>query len=199
MVRKKEQIWRFILDAALSNGKILQFEQQAIAAKLGISTSTVFHALKVPRQSGAIAVHGRGFVLRDIEKLLTLWASGRNIARDNVYQTHVDMPVQQIDSGLPGSVIFSAYSAYTFRYHETPADYDKVVCYAVDAQIIESVKQRFPMTKGSPNLIILEGDALLPSFGSHLPVSQLYVDLWNLSDWFAADYLKALRVQLHII
>jgi hypothetical protein len=193
MLSKKEQIWRYILEAAVSKERVLHFEQKEIAAKMNISTSTVFNALKVPRQSGAVAVRGRGFEVRDIEKLLIIWATERKLKKDVVYETHVDDTIQHIESGLPGSITFGAYAAYKFRFHDTPADYDKVYVYAHDDTAVQEIKKRFPPKKGSVNLIVLEADGQLGSFGRDLPLSQLFVDLWNLPDWFAKDYLNALR------
>jgi len=198
MLSKKEQIWRYILEAALSKERILNFEQKVIAERLKISTSTVFNALKVPRQSGAVAVRGRGFELRDIEKLLTIWATVRNVKKDIIYETRVDDTIQHVESGLPGSVIFGAYSAYKFRFKDSPADYDKVIAYAKDTMAVREVQKRFPSKKGNANLVILEADEHLYSFGGLVPLSQLFADLWNLSDWFAKDYLDALRRRLNM-
>jgi len=36
-------------------------------------------------------------------------------------------------------------------------------------------------------------DKYLKRYGALAPLAQIYVDVWNLSDWFAHDYLAALK------
>lgn len=184
-----------MLEKALSKKRELRFEQKDIANDLSISTSTVFNALKVPRQSGAVEVRGRGFEVRDIEKLLIIWATARKLKKDMLYETHNDDSIQRVESEMPSSIIFGAYSAYKFRFQDTPADYDKVIVYATRGDMKE-IEKRNPAKKGITNLIVLEADLRLKDFGSHMPVSQLFADLWNCSDWFARDYLNELRKRL---
>jgi len=40
---------------------------------------------------------------------------------------------------------------------------------------------------------VLAGDESLRKFGAVTPDIQTFVDLWNLSDWYAKDFLKALK------
>jgi len=50
---KKEIIWREILFQAIENKKT-DFTQKELSQKYGFSLSTVFNALKIPSQAGAI-------------------------------------------------------------------------------------------------------------------------------------------------
>jgi hypothetical protein len=50
---KKEIIWREILFQAIENKKF-EFTQKELAQKYRFSLSTVFNALKVPREAGAV-------------------------------------------------------------------------------------------------------------------------------------------------
>ncbi|MBI4066109.1 hypothetical protein HY411_00170, partial [Candidatus Gottesmanbacteria bacterium] len=77
------------------------------------------------------------------------------------------------------------------RYGEPPADYDKVYCYTSDPRL---VAKRFAgeTTKGSPNLFLLKPDTFLSSYPT-LPLAQLFVDLWNLSDWYAKDFVRVVK------
>ena len=70
-MNKKEIIWRKILHQVFEN-KELDFTQKEIAGKFGFSLSTVFHALKSPRQTGAVRITNRGFEVQDMEKFLYL-------------------------------------------------------------------------------------------------------------------------------
>lgn len=73
-----------ILHEVIENKKF-ELTQKELAEKFGFSLSTVFNALKVPRQSGAIEATGRNFIVRDTEKFLYLWATERNIERDTQF------------------------------------------------------------------------------------------------------------------
>ncbi|MBI2637984.1 winged helix-turn-helix domain-containing protein [Candidatus Peregrinibacteria bacterium] len=192
---KKETIWRFVLHEALTK-RTLTFTQKKIAERFAYSTSTVFNALKIPRKLGAVEVTGRFFRLRDAEKLLLLWATQRNLERDIIYKTHVDLPVKKIESGMPADAIFGAFSAYRFAHGDAPADYSVVYVYA---QNTDKIAQRFPLQKAkkaTPNLYVLKSDAHLASFGKTTPDVQTFVDLWNMSEWYAKDFLEALKLKI---
>lgn len=186
---KKEIIWREILFQAIEKKK-KQFTQKDLAAKFGFSLSTVFHALKIPRSTGAIDVRGRFFSVIDIEKFLAIWATFRKLEKEIVYKTHVDLPSIKIEGEMPNSVIYTAYSAYRLKFKEAPADYDKVYVYVKD---LSQIKKRFPKKKGYENLIVFKPDKFLRKYGSIPPLAQIYVDLWNLKEWYAHDFLNELK------
>lgn len=191
---KKEILWREILYQAIENRKT-EFTQKEMAQKFGFSLSTIFNALKVPRQTGAIEVTGRNFKVRDTEKFLYLWATQRNIDKEIIYQTNVQASPTKIEGVLPPEVIFAGYSAYVKKYNEAPADYDKVYVYAKEESLAE-IKKRFPEKKGRPNLIVLKSDPHLEKFGEITPDLQTFVDLWNLKEWYAKDFLRSLKSKI---
>jgi len=192
---KKEIIWREILFSALKKDKI-NFTQKELAGKYGFSLSTVFNALKIPRSSGIIQTGGRGFNVLDSEKFLYLWATLRTMEKDILYKTRIERPVRQIEGEMPPGVIFGAFSAYVKKYKDAPADYDKVYIYAQKSQLAE-IKRRFPAQKGRENLIVLLADPRLKAFSAGItPDCQTFVDLWNISEWFAKDFLDALKQKL---
>lgn len=202
---KKEIIWREILYQAIEKKKIkftpldrkhlTGFTQKDLAKKFGFSLSTVFNALKIPRASGAIEVKGRGFLLRDKEKFLQIWATFRNLEKDIIYKTHSDFSVAKIEGLMPPKIIYGGFSAFLKKFKQTPADYDKVYIYANEKELKE-VKKRFPKKKGYENLIVLKKDSFLSSYGQITPVVQIYVDLWNLKEWYAKDFLNKLKEKL---
>lgn len=192
MLKKKESIWREVLFQSIEQ-KNNQFTQKALAKKFGYSLSTVFNALKVPRASGAIEVKGKFFLIRDQEKFLNIWSTFRNLSKDIIYQTRVDAPIVEIEGLVPPDVIFTAYSAYRLKFNEAPADYDKVYVYSAN---LEEIKKRFPPQVGSPNLIVLKPDAELTKLGNLAPLPQIYVDLWNSPEWYAKDFLNALKIKI---
>jgi len=193
-MNKKEITWREILFQAIENKKI-KFTQKELAQKYGFSLSTVFNALRTPRASGAIETTGRGFKVRDIEKFLYLWATFRNLNKDIIYQTNVSKTVQEIEGEMPPEIIFGAFSAFLKKHKEAPADYDKVYVY-LEKQNLDEIKNRFPPKKGYPNLIVLSADPWLKNFGKLTPDCQTFVDLWNLPEWYAKDFLNTLKEKI---
>ncbi len=191
---KKEIIWREILSQAIENKKV-EGTQKEIAQKYKFSLSTVFNALKAPRQSGIVKAGGRGFKIIDIEKLLYLWATLRNLNKEIIYQTNVSKPVQEIESELPPNVVFGAFTAFVKKYKDAPADYDKVYIYS-KKDGLDEIKNRFPYKKGYPNLVVLLEDPWLKEFGNITPDSQTFVDLWNIPEWYAKDFLEALKEKI---
>lgn len=191
-MNKKEIIWREILYQSLER-KVFKFTQINLAKKFGFSLSTVNNALKVPRQSGAIKVAGRFFEVIDKEKFLTIWATFRNLNKEIIYQTFVDLPISKITGLLPADVILTGYSAYQQKFKEAPADYDKVHLYSDNTAEVE---KRFPKQKGEPNLLIFKTDPFLKNYGGDLSLAQLYVDLWNLKEWQARDFLESLKKKI---
>jgi DNA-binding transcriptional MocR family regulator len=190
---KKEIIWREILFQAIENKKF-EFTQKELAQKYRFSLSTVFNALKVPREAGAVEGK-RGFRVLDIEKFLYIWATFRKIKKEIIYQTAVRKGVFEIEGEMPPSVIFGAYSAFLKKYKEAPADYDKVYVY-IEKNNLEEIKKRFPPQKGYINLIVLKADPWLKNFGQLTPDCQTFVDLWNLAEWYAKDFLNALKEKI---
>jgi hypothetical protein len=173
--------------------KQFQFTQLALSKKFGFSLSTVNNALKPPVQIGAIEKRERSFRIVDAHKLLTFWATARNLSRDILYSTRAEMPVQKIEGNMPAGAFFTAYSGYRFLFSESPADYGEVyVC--ADEKTLEEIKRRFPEKKGPPNIFILKKDAFMP--GKIAPKAQIYADLWNLKEWYARDFLNALERRL---
>lgn len=188
---KKEIIWREILFQATENKK-LEFTQKELAEKFGISTSTVFNALKIPRQSGAIKVGGRKFTVVDLEKFLYIWATRRNLDKETIYRTSAGKNPQEIEGMMPDGAIFSGCGAYAQRYGEAPADYDKIYVYA-DEEAAKEIKKRFPPKTGYENLFVLKSDPCLKKFGNIAPDVQIFADLWNLTDWYSKEFLSALK------
>jgi len=185
---KKEIIWREILYQALEK-KQYKFTQKGLAQKFKFSLSTVFNALKIPRASGAIKINSRFFNIVDKQKFLSIWGTHHNLNKNILYETRVDLSIQKIEGELPSDVIPTAYTAYCLKFKDTPADYDKVYVYTKN---LEQIKKRFPFKKGISNLIVLEADEFLKSYGQLPPLAQIYVDLWNLPEWYARDFLDAL-------
>lgn len=190
---KKEIVWREVLFQAMQNKKI-EFTQKEIAQKYNLSLSTVFNALKTPRQANIIEGK-RGFRVKDTEKFLYLWATFRKLKKDIIYQTSTEKPILTIEGEMPPEAIFGTFSAFCKKYQTSPADYDRVYIY-IDENNLDGLKKRFPGAKGRPNLIALKADPFLRNFGELTPDCQTFVDLWNLEEWYAKDFLNALKEKI---
>jgi len=191
-MKKIEIIWRELLFQAIEK-KNRRFTQKDLAKKFRFSTSTIFQSLKIPRRMGAVKITGRFFILEDPEKLLYHWASVRNLEKDLILKGKVNLPILEIEGQVPPQVIFGGYSAFRQTFKTAPADYDKVLIYAPNKDIIE---KRFKIEKGRENLFIFKADKFLANYGPITPLAQTFVDLWNLSDWYAKEFTKALKKKI---
>ena len=191
-MKKIEIIWRELLYQAIEKGN-RQFTQKGLAKEFNFSTSTVFQALKAPRKMGAVRVTGRFFVLENPEKLLYHWASVRNLKKDVIFTARVELPILEIEGRMPPTVVFGGYSSARQKLSAPPADYDKVYIYS---QNLEEIKERFNLQKGRENLIVLKPDKFLTDYGQTTTLAQTFVDLWNLSDWYAKEFTGALKKKI---
>ena len=197
-MKKIETIWHHLLFQALTERKY-KHTQQEIAQNFHYSLSTVNHALRVPVEMGAIRKESKFFVLKDARKLLYYWASVRNLRRDTLYSTYVSYSVPEIEGlAIPKSV-FAAYTVAKRLLKEAPTDYDKVYFYIAPTEL-EAFIRRFPKgTKQPPNLFALKMPPTMKRYGLESTIVQTYVDIWNLSDWYARDFTNALEGKIHVL
>jgi len=190
-MKKIEFVYREILYQSLEkkNNKLTQL---AIASKLNISLSTVSYALKPLRVMGAVDVRLKNFIVVDKRKILYYWASLRNISRDIIYKPRVGKPVQKIESEMPHNIVYGAFTAYKFKFKDVPADYSEVYVYGSD-----DIKKRFSENKNVPNLFVLKKDDLMEGYGKTATLAQTFVDLWNLKEWYAKEFLIALENKIN--
>jgi hypothetical protein len=138
----------------------------------------------------AIKIKQRGFDVIDKKKVLYYWASVRNLEKDVIYKTRVEEPVRKIESEMPSNIVYAGYSAYKFKFRDVPSDYSEVYAYSDN---LEDIKKRFPGKKGNPNLFILKKDKNM----KNMTIAQIFVDLWNLKEWYAKDFLNAIEVKIN--
>lgn len=184
-MKKVEFIWRHLLYYSLEQGQS-RFQQQALAGLFGLSSSTVNLALHPLRDLGAVRIGGRGFEVVDPEKILYHWANHHRLLPS--LHLRVNLPVLEIEGRLPPDSIPTAYTAVRERFGEPPADYDKVYCY-LPSPDSAAVRFQSEIVPGPPNLFVLQSDPFLKS----LSLSHLFVDLWQLSDWYAKDFVNLVK------
>ena len=188
-MQKIEFIWRHLLDKYLESRQSF-FRQQDLAARFHLSSSTVNLAVKPLRELGAIKVGGRGFEILNPDKILYHWASHHRLVPQ--IQLRVNLPILEIEGRLPDGTIPTAYTAVREHFGEPPADYDKVHCYHPHPTVIAS-RFETEIIPGPSNLFILQSD----SFLSSLSLSQLFVDLWQLSDWYSTDFVNLVKSKIN--
>jgi len=192
-MKKTERVYREILFNAIEkNSK--NMTQASIAKTLKISLSTVNLAIKPLVRMNAVQINTRSFDVIDAKKIIYCWASMRNIEKDIIYKTRVEQPVKNIEAELPGNTILGAYSGYKFRFNDVPADYSEVYAYA---DSIEEIKKRFPANNKNPNLFVIRKDEEMDRYGTNCTAAQLFVDLWNLKEWYAKEFLNELEGKIN--
>ncbi|MDP3764958.1 MAG: winged helix-turn-helix transcriptional regulator [Nanoarchaeota archaeon] len=188
---KAEVIYREILYKAIEK-KTSIMTQSDLANALKVSLSIVNSAVKNLESMGAVEVKPRCFHVVDIKKILYYWGSVRNLPKDIIYSTRVEKPVAEIEKLMPNDIIYGAYTACKFLFKNVPADYSEVYVYGS-----EDLKKRFPKNKGIPNLFVLKKEDNMEKYGKTTTIANTFVDLWNLREWYAKEFVKAMEARLH--
>ncbi|MBI2647075.1 hypothetical protein HYW99_01240 [Candidatus Woesearchaeota archaeon] len=187
-MKRIEEVYREILYQVEKRNNILT--QKAISDTLMIPLSNVNNALTPLRRMGAVSVKKMCFHVTNPKKIIYYWASIRNLQKDVIYSTRYEKDVIEIEKLMPDSVVFTAYSGYRLRYKDAPSDYSEVYVYCKD---IKEIKIRFPESKNIPNIFVLQKDRSIDMYGKIATNANIFVDLWNLDEWYAADFLKAME------
>ncbi len=190
-----ELIFREVLYQAIEAKKFTS-TQSELSKKLGISLSIVNSALKKLERIGAVKINRRSFQLLDVKKTLYLWASLRNLEKDIIFKARIESPVREIERAMP-NILFTAFTGYKLLFNDIPADYSEVYAYA-DKSELEQIKKRvssFKLSEDNPNFFILKKDNSIKLYPK-IPKAQLFVDLWNLKQWYAKEFITALESKL---
>ncbi|MBW2984133.1 hypothetical protein KY361_03405 [Candidatus Woesearchaeota archaeon] len=188
-MKRIEEVYRELLFQSIEK-KNSSMTQSYLAKALGMSLSVVNLALKPLSNMNAIKIKQRSFDVIDKKKILFYWASIRNIEKDIIYKTRVEKPVKKIESEMPSDVVYAAYSAYKFKFNDVPADYSEVYVYSDD---LKEIEKRFPKNDKTPNLFVLKKDKNMKK----ATIALIFIDLWNLKEWYAKDFLKAMEERLN--
>ena len=192
-MKKIEQLYRELLYQCMEK-KNRTLTQKQLSSKIGTSLSNVHHALQPLVQMGAIKTNPMNLKIISPKKILLYWASVRNLGKDILYSTRVEEAVSDIEKRVPPDVVFTAYSGYKLKFKDMPADYSEVYVYADD---LAEMKRRFKENNNPPNLVVFKKDKNMDAYGKTATLANLFVDLWNLKEWYAKDFLKALEAKLN--
>jgi len=191
---KKEWIYRELACAHLRERGAKQ-TGLALSRKFGISLSTVHHAMLPLRQDGIVAPLSRGFRLVSLPRLLAFWGSGRRLLREVLWQGSA-LGVREAERLAPSGAVWGGCTAYRMRYKDAPADYSTLIIYA-DEKMLADIKARMA-GKGNAKLLVLKKDRFMKEHasGGLCPDPQVYVDLWNMPEWYAAEFRRALEKRM---
>jgi len=168
------------------------FKQKELAKKYQISLGLVNSTINTLARIGALEIKRFGFNVLDIKKILLYAAIKRNPYKDLIFSFYVDLPIKKIEANMPPSATFTSYTAYRLYFNESPADYSEVYVYS-EKEKINEIKKRFKIENKKPNVFILRKDFEMKAKAS-LPL--IYIDLWNLKEWYAKEFLNALEERL---
>ncbi len=207
IMNKNGVVYRDVVETLLKNRKS-GFVERELARKLGLSPDTVSRAMQPLKQAGIAVVYRRHFEIINFDKLLAYWAVERKFDRDIVYSTLADVrSMGEIEDRMPSGIAFTCFSAYVHAFGSPPADYGHVYVYAQES-VLDEIMRRFPKRDISAlakkhNLFVLKPDRVLERMisegelaHSSVPISQLYVDLWNVSSWNAYEFLKRVKEKI---
>ena len=205
-VHVAQAVYRDILEKQLRNPK-QKFTENGIARELGVSPNTVSTAVRKLVDIGAAAIYGRYFEVMGVEKALLYWAATRRLQNDIAYATYTNKDTSYIERSMPGGTAYTAYTGYVNLFGNDAAAYGEVYVYATEAGL-PAIKRRFEKALFSPasryaNLIVLKPDKILNGMIENnalekatVPVTQLYVDLWNIKEWNAYEFIKKLKKRI---
>ena len=191
---KEEIVLREILCQFMSGQKNLT--QAHLSRELEVSLGMVNKTLSKLRQIGAARIGLRSFTIIDYNRILLYWSTIRNIERDVIYSTRVNLSVQEIERSAPAGVTFTAYTGSRLSFTEVPADYSEVWLYTPD-ETLEELRRRFRKNNLPRNLIVLRSDYKLADSvrkfsrnNNSVTIPQLYVDLWNIPTWYSKEFFS---------
>jgi hypothetical protein len=198
VLSKTEQVWRHLTAGAIERGQRRWPSVTALARELEMGVSTVHRALSHPAEIGAVDVLGRGGIrVVDPGRLLLVWAGQRRLRRDVVERLQVagSAPVVERSIGNRGAVLGGFGAVVAALGGNTIADYVTVLVYGEPR-----VTRRRRITDPDPGrvteVVVLEPDPRLARHGRVTPLTQAWVDLFNLPGWQAARFVHHLLPRL---
>lgn len=196
-MNKEEAILRDLLCKVLDG--INKNTQLELSKTLGISLGMVNKTILKMSKIGAVRKEWRSFTVVDYKRMLLYWATNRNIEKDVVYSTRVNLPTREIERNLPDGILFTAYTGSRLSFGEAPSDYSEVWVYS-GQELFKEIERRFPKNDLPANLIVLRKDSLMHSNTEKysknkvsVSIPQLYADLWNIPTWYSGEFVSHLE------
>ena len=188
---KIEYVWRELLNRVIEK-RNPEFTITELAKKYSLSTGVVNHALIPLRSLSIVKINKTSSKIVDWERLLFFWATRRSLKKDIVYSTFSPLPVNDREGLMPSDVIPTGFTSFRYLLNKIPADYDHIYFYS---NKIEKIIKRFLKSKRPPNIFIIKPDPYLLK-SKKLGLAQLFVDLWNLPEWYAKDFQEEILLEI---
>jgi hypothetical protein len=194
VLSKTGQVWRHLATGAIEQDQRRWPTVVALASELDLGVSTVHRALSLPAEVGAVHIRsGGGVRVVDPGRLLMLWAGHRRLHADIVdrYRVAGSAPVIERSITNPAAVLGGFGAVVAHLRGNTIADYETVIVYG-EPQIIHRRTVTDPEPGRVTDVIVVEADPLLARYGRATPLTQAWVDLFNLPGWQAARFVHHL-------
>lgn len=188
---KIEYIWRDLLERTIEKGNP-EFTIVELSKKYQLSTSVVSYALSPLKELNLVKINKFLSQVTDWERLLFYWATRRNLKKEIIYSVYSPLSIYEREGLMPADVIPTAYTGFRLEFKRMPSEYDHLYFYSPN---VEKIKKRFPPTPSKPNIFILKPDPYLVKTRK-LSLAQLFVDLWNLPEWYSKPYQEATLLEI---
>jgi hypothetical protein len=198
VLSKTEQVWRHLTVGAIEQGRRRWPSVTALAAELGMGVSTVHRALAHPAEIGSVDVLGGGGVrVVDPGRLLIVWAGHRRLRRDIVDRQLVPGSAPVVEQSIASrAAVLGGFGAIVAHLGgNTIADYETVLVYG-EPHLARRRRISDPEPDRVTELVVLDPDPLLAGYGRVTPITQAWVDLFNLPGWQAARFVHHLVPRL---
>jgi len=197
MLSKTGQVWRHLVTGAIEQDQRRWPTLAALAGELNLGVSTVHRALSLPVQIGAVHIRpGGGVRVVDPGRLLMVWAGHRRLHDDVVdrYRLSGSAPVVERSITNPAAVLGGFGAMVAHLGGNSIADYETVLVYGQPRLARRRVTD--PDPGRVTEVIVLAADPLLAGYGPITPLTQAWVDLFNLPGWQAARFVHTLLPRL---
>lgn len=190
-MRKTNWILREILFRVYEQGESFM-SQRSVAESCGCSLDAVNRMVSRLEGFGAVERKPFGFRVLQPKKILTYWASTRNLWADLVYSTYSPEPAEEILRRLSGDYLPTSFWGCREKFPDLPP-VERVHVYGPP----ERARALFSPKEAEPNLFVFKMDPHLSKVSPKgVPLVQLYVDLWQLGEPLAERYLMRVEETL---
>ena len=195
---KFERIYREMLLSALSGVHVVK--QEHLAGRCGTSIGLVNKTVRKLEATGAVEATRFGVRILSPSRILNLWATERNLARDVLTAFRMD-PLEKVERELPGCAILTAFSGWVSLTGSKPAEYSTIYFYVRDREEFQAWLdlRRSGARRTNPNVFALFRDdphLISVSKDGIVPVPQIYVDIYSIGGPEAQPYLREI-VEYH--
>jgi hypothetical protein len=189
---KTERIYRELLLSSLSGEHVVK--QEHLAKRCSTSIGLVNKTVRKLEAAGAAEATRSGVRILSPPRILNLWATERNLARDIFVAFRID-PLEKVERELPGDAVLTAFSAWVSLRESKPAEYSSIYFYVQDREGFQDWLEfrRSRARRTNPNVFVLHREdphLISVSRGGIAPVPQIYVDIYSIGGPEAPPYLR---------